>query len=563
MKLKFRYSLRELAARLLHIAAPQKKNIFWATLSSIIGNAARMGLMGWGAALILCCAGYMNGSVWLLGFLFALCAIVIAGMRYLEGVTAHVAAYTLLADLRTEFFHKLRSLSPACLVDRERGDIISIAIADIDTIEKFFAHTIGPMFTVILLPLLTLIYAAFIRWQFALVLLPVYIIISIVVPLIAIRAGRNMGVRYRNQLGDMKSLILESVYGLKDIQIFGIGAQRLDMVGEKSRQLNKTAHGMAIHRQLTNAVPHFFIYMARILIVFAASSIALSDTVDLSRVIILSFIVSASFSSTQSLISVVSSLLETFAAAGRLFEIMDTEPAVSEAPECISPQQIRDITFENISFRYNETTDPVLNHVNLHIRKGEKIGIIGPSGVGKSTILRLLLRFWDPSTGEIRADGTPLQSLSLYALRDRIALVEQQTFIYDDTAAANIALGRPDATMEEIRLAAKRAGISSLIERLPDGYDTRLGEFGSHLSGGERQRIGIARIMLMDPDIIIMDEPTSSLDIFHEKILLKTLEDEYSDKTIMIVSHRKSTLTGCDRIFRLQNGSLEELSLSS
>ena len=561
MKLRFRYSLKVLAARLLRIAAPQKKNIVLATLASIIGNVARMGLMGWGAALILCCAGYMGGSVWLWGALFALCAIIIAGMRYLEGVTAHVAAYTLLANLRTDFFHKLRELSPACLVDRERGDIISIAIADIDTIEKFFAHTIGPMFTVILLPLLTLIYAASIRWQFALALLPVYVIISVVVPLIALRAGRDMGRRYRNQLGDMKSLVLESVYGLKDIQIFGIGAQRLSMVGDKSRELNKTAHGMTIHRQMTNAVPQFFIYMARILIVFAASSMALYDSVDLSRVIILSFIVSASFSSTQSLISVVSSLLETFAAAERLFEINDTSPAVAESPESVSPQQIRDITFEDVSFRYKENGEPVLNHVDLRIRKGEKIGIIGPSGVGKSTILRLLLRFWDPSSGTIRADGTPLQALRLSALRDRIALVEQQTFIYDDTAAANIALGRPDATMEEIRRAAKRAGIDRLIERLPDGYDTQLGEFGSHLSGGERQRIGIARIMLMDPDVIVMDEPTSSLDIFHEKILLKTLEDEYSDKTILIVSHRASTLTGCDRIFRLQNGSLEELSV--
>lgn len=551
--------MKELTARLLRIAAPQAKNIFWATLGSILGNVARMGLMGWGAALILCCAGFMGGSPWLWGGLFALCALVIAGMRYLEGVTAHVAAYTLLADLRTDFFHKLRQLSPACLVDRERGDIISIAIADIDTIEKFFAHTIGPMFTVILLPLLTLIYALTIRWQFAAVLLPVYVIISVVVPLVAMRAGRNMGMRYRNQVGELKSLVLESVYGLRDIQIFGVGEKRMALVDEQSRHINRTAHGMTIHRQLVNAVPHLFIYMARILIVFAASAMLLTDTADLSRVIILSFIVSASFSSTQSLISVVTSLLETFAAAERLFEIQDEQPAVTEAAEPVSPAEIRDITLKDVSFRYKENTAAVLDHVSLTIRRGEKIGIIGPSGVGKSTILRLLLRFWDPEQGEICLDGTPLRRISLHTLRERIALVEQQTFIYDDTAAANIALGRPDASIEDVRLAAKRAGINSLIERLPEGYDTGLGEFGSHLSGGERQRVGIARIMLMDPDVIVMDEPTSALDVFHEKILLKTLEDEYADKTIIIVTHRKSTLTGCDRVFRLQGGQIEEL----
>ena len=221
-------------------------------------------------------------------------------------------------------------------------------------------------------------------------------------------------------------------------------------------------------------------------------------------------------------------------------------------------EKAEEICFDNVSFRYRENRDDVLKNVSLTIHKGDKIGVIGPSGMGKSTILRLLLRFWDPTEGTILIDGKPLTEVRLRDLRDRVALVEQSTFIYDDTAAANIALGKPDATEAEIRTAARRAGIDSLIGRLPDGYDTQLGEFGSHLSGGERQRIGIARIMLMDPDVIIMDEPTSSLDVFHEKILLKTLEDEYDDKTIIIVSHRRSTLTLSDRIYRLESGHLEE-----
>ena len=200
----------------------------------------------------------------------------------------------------------------------------------------------------------------------------------------------------------------------------------------------------------------------------------------------------------------------------------------------------------------------IIRNAQVCFRKGDKIGIIGESGAGKSSILRLLLRFWDPTSGQILADGVPLPRLSFHSLRSRVGLVEQQTFIYDDTAAANIALGKPDASRQEIEEAARRAGIHNLIMRLPDGYDTQLGEFGSHLSGGERQRIGIARIMLTDPDIIVMDEPTSSLDVFHEKILLKTLREEYADKTIIIVSHRKSTLTDCGRIFRLRNGILTE-----
>ena len=559
MKTRFHYSLKELSRRLIAISASQKKAIFWATAGSIVGNTARMTLMGCGAMFILSCTGEAKGSPTMWGILFGLSAVVIAGMRYLEGVQAHAAAYTLLAELRTKLFHKLRELAPACLIDRERGNVISIAIADIETIEKFFAHTIGPMFTVILLPMMTLIYAASIRWQFAVSLLPIYIIISVLVPLAAMKGGRETGARYRRQLGGIKSLILESVYGLKDIQIFGIGTKRLDAVNEKSREINKTAHGLTMHKQVVNAVPQFFIYMSRLLIVFITSWLALSSTEDLGGVVVLSFIVSASFSSTQSLISVVTSLLETFAAAERLFDILDDPPAVTEAEAPARLEQVDDVVFDDVTFRYWENRENVLKNVSLTIRKGEKIGIIGPSGVGKSTILRLLLRFWDPTSGEIRIGDTPLRQVRLYDLRDRVALVEQQTFIYDDTAAANIALGRPEASIEEIRTAARRAGIDRLIERLPDGYDTRLGEFGSYLSGGERQRIGIARVMLMDPDVIVMDEPTSSLDVFNEKILLKTLSDEYSDKTIIIVSHRRSTLNGCDRILRLQNGSLSEV----
>lgn len=552
---KNKYSLSELIRRLLKIASPQRNMIIVTTISSIIGNVARMGFMGTGAALILYCAGKMeSGSYVIWAVLFSVCAVIIAVMRYVEGVTAHVEAYTLLANMRTSLFHKLRRIAPACLIDREKGDIIAVAIADIDTIEKFFAHTIGPMFTVILLPTITIIYAGIIDKLFAVTLIPVYLMISVIIPLIALKAGRQMGITYRSQLGQMKSLILETVYGLKDLQIYGFGDKRMKTIEKKSGEINRTAHGMTMHKQLITAIPQFFVYASRILIVYVAAYLMIGDEKTLNFVVILSFIVSASFSSTQSLISVVSSLLETFAAAGRLFEIMDDEPVVTEKANPIKLDQVKEIVLDNVTFRYKKYTNDVLKNVSISIHKGDVIGIVGESGAGKSTILRLLLRFWDPASGEIRLDQTKMKDVEFHSLRQRIALVEQQTFIYDDTAAANIALGKPDADLEEIRRAADRAGIGHLIERLPDGYDTKLGEFGSRLSGGERQRIGIARVMLTDPDVIIMDEPTSSLDIFNEKLILKTLEKEYSDKTIIIVSHRKSTLTGCNRIFRLEEG---------
>ncbi len=557
---KRKYTLTVLARRLLQIAAPQKYMILAATISSIIGNTARMTLMGTGSCLILYSAGMMKtGSFRLWTFWFVFSAVMIAVMRYAEGVSAHVEAYNLLADMRTGLFHKLRELAPACLVDRERGDVLSVAIADIDTIEKFFAHTIGPMFTVILLPVMTIVYAASIHASLALALIPVYLMISVVIPLIGLLAGRGLGVTYRTRIGQMKSLILETVYGLKDLQIFRQGPRRLERIREKSSEINRTAHGMTFHRQIVNALPQFFVYTSRILIVLIASRLIGAEEADMNAIVILSFIVSASFSSTQSLISVVSGLLETFAAAERLFEILDDKPAVTPPAEAVPVTEIRELRLEDVTFRYGEQQKDVLSGVSLTIRKGETIGIIGESGAGKSTILRLLLRFWDPVSGRITLDGTDMRYVSFENLRARIGLVEQQTFIYDDTAAGNIGFGKPDATEEEIRTAAHRAGIGRRIERLPDGYDTRLGEFGNQLSGGERQRIGIARVMLTNPDIIIMDEPTSSLDIFNEKLILKTLQEEYTDKTIILVSHRHSTLTGCSRILGLKDGKLREL----
>ena len=375
---QYKYSIRELAGRLVKIAIPEMKYIVQGTLASIVGNLAHMGIMGFGASLILFCAGRLeSGSAPLWGGLTLLCALCIAVMRFYEGYASHVAAYHLLANMRVHFFQSLRKLAPACLVDRQKGDIISIAISDVETIEHFFAHTIGPMFTVILLPLTALCYAGSVHWLFAAGLFPVYIMISVVIPLLAMKSGRDMGARYRKDIGLLKSGVLESVYGLKDIQIFGISEKRIQDVERQSRIINKTAHAMTLHRQLVTAMPTFFIYLSRILIVFIASYVALTEQVDFNRVIILSFIVSASFSSTQSLISVVSSLLETFAAAERFFEIEDEIPAVTEKADVVSVDHIHNLKFENLYFNYREQKEPILRNINLSIPKGSKVGIVG------------------------------------------------------------------------------------------------------------------------------------------------------------------------------------------
>lgn len=552
MSKRFSYSIPQMTARLLRIAAPVKGTLAVSTLASILGNLAQMGIMGFGALLLLRCARWVEGSLWVFAGLMALSALLIVLGRYVEGVVSHAGAYKLLASMRVALFEKIRTLAPACLMDRQKGDILNIAVSDIETVEFFFAHTIGPLFTVIILPCVTLGLALWFHPLFAAVLLPVYLVVSVVFPLIAVKAGRGVGLRYRTRLGELKSLVLESVYGLKDIQIFGFGPARLVQVEGKNREINKAAHGLTLHRQTVSSAPTFFVYLARILIIATASYLAAQGSPHPVGTVVLSFVAAASFSSTQSLTMVVSSLLETYAAAERLFQIEDTQPQVTEPvhPKACGP--IREICFDQVGFSYGG--NPVLRDFSLTLSGREKVGVMGESGVGKSTVLRLLLRFWNPQQGQITVNGIPIQEISLNELRRRIALLEQETFLTSGTLGENIALGKPDATREEIREAARQAGLADFIETLPQGYDTPMGEMGARLSGGERQRVGIARVLLLNPDVIVMDEPTSSLDVLHEKELLQTLEEACRDKLLLLVSHRPSTLTGCGRIVRLEQG---------
>ena len=558
--MEHKQSLLTLTKRLLKIAATLKKFFVISTIVSIIGNISQMGLMGFGAAFILSVAGklkYANSVTYCI--LMIISGILIVTCRYLEGYFSHAGSYELLAKMRVDMFGTLRKLAPGSLIGRNNGDIMAIAIADIESIEFFFAHTIGPLFTVILLPLVTLIIAGSIDMLFVYALLPIYLIISVIIPILAIKLGRNIGIGYRQKLGELKIFLLDSVYGLSEIQIFDYGKRRNEELEAVNRNINRSIHQLAYHRQLVVSTPTFFIYLARIAVIAVASYLALKGNIDTTGIIILSFLVSASLSSTQSLTTVVSSLLETYAAAQRYFDLEDMVPVVNEIVEPKELKNIDKIEFINVSFSYPEINRKIIENMNLTINFKDKIGLVGESGIGKSTLIRLLLRFYDVTSGQILINGIDIKEYSLQDLRQRIGTLEQDTFLFNDSIAANIALGKPKATKEEIVKAAQMAGIHELIISLPEQYDTMMGELQNRLSGGEKQRIGIARVLLVDPDFLVMDEPTSSLDVINEKGLLKTLAEQFENKTWLIVSHRPSSLTGCDRVIKLENKQIYEL----
>lgn len=552
MKRTFSYSMKEMNRRLLAIGRPIRKYIAISTIASVVGALSHMGLMGFGALWLLAAAGFCDGMI-TYAALTITCAVLIALCRYLEGLFSHLGAYGILAKMRVHLFDAIDRISPAYMIGRETGDIMNIAVADIETLEYFFAHTIGPMFTVILLPVTTVVLAWFVNPLYALVLIPIYIMISVVLPLGALIAGRGIGMRYREQLGDLKSRILESVYSIRDIQIFGAGNRKMEDVMQANSQVNKAAFGLTLHRQTIASFPNFFIYLARILILVCAGYLASKGIDHPVGTIAISFTATASLSSSFSLTFVVTSLLEAYGAAERIFKIEDTLPQTEEPETPVVCGEIETIEFKDVTFAYPNTERRILDHFNYVIHKGDQIGIAGESGAGKSTLLRLLLRFYAPSEGQILINGIPLNQISFSELHQRIAFLEQDTYLFDMTIAKNIGIAKPEASMEEIKDAARRAGIAEFIDTLPDGYDTDMGQMSARLSGGERQRIGIARILLRNPDICLMDEPSSALDALHEKELLHTLKTAYAGKTLLLISHRGSTLTGCNRILRAED----------
>ena len=553
---KYAYSIPVLASRLIKKARPIAKYLTISTLASIVGNLSHMGVMGFGALWIMKVAGIVTtGSAWFYACMMLLCGLLIALCRYLEGVFSHLGAYGILAKMRVDLFTSINRLAPAYLIDQKIGDVINIAVGDIETLEYFFAHTIGPMFTVILLPVTTVVIALQFNPFYAYVLIPVYLIISIIIPLVGLYLGRGIGKEYRKDLGKLKAVILENIYAIKDIQIYHASDEKITQVMKYNDQVNKDMHAMTMHKQALSSAPNFFVYLGRVMILVVAAYLLSNGIGDPVGTIVISFIATASFSSTFSLTFVVIHLLEAFAAAERIFLIEDANPLTIDPKESIRIDHVECIDFEDVSFTYPKTNREILKHFNLSIQNQEHIGIVGESGSGKSTILRLLLRYYPIQTGKIQINGISLDQFSFEELHHHIAVLEQDTYLFNDTIAQNIAIAKPEAMMDEIRLAAKRAGIDDFIMSLADGYDTHMGQMSSRVSGGERQRIGLARIMLKQPDVIILDEPTSALDVLHEKELLHTLEKEFKDKMILTISHRLSTLTYCDRIIQVKDGS--------
>ncbi|MPW24267.1 thiol reductant ABC exporter subunit CydC [Alkalibaculum sp. M08DMB] len=532
--------------RLLEMTSPLKGYMILSASAGLLGNFCAVGLMVGGGALICTLAGLnigFTGLQW--GIIMVLCAVFRGVFRYIEHYNGHDVAFRLLGLIREKLFLALQKGAPGNLAENKSGDMISTIMADVELVEVFFAHTISPVIIAGIMSVSMMIFVGQFAINFALILGIFYLLTLGVTYFVNQKIGKDIGNKYRRQFSESTSHWLDSLRGMKEILILTGEDNRLREIRENGVQLNESLGKLKVQRSFAISIPEFLITLATVSIFLLASYYGLSTE----KTLIVTVAVASSFGPIVALSNLTVDLKNTFGAARRIFDILDDENFVENSGKREVDIQDMDIRFERVSYQYPSSTGKAINSFSLSMRKGEKMAIMGPSGCGKSTLLRLLLRYFDPQEGNVYLGKYNIREITLESLRKNIALLTQDTFLFDDTIEKNIRIGKPGATMQEIEHSAKRAMVHNFIQTLPHGYQTRVGELGGRLSGGEKQRIGIARVLLTEAPIIVLDEPTSNLDALNEKAILDILKKEFSDRTLIMVSHRSTVLQWADRVY--------------
>jgi len=523
------------------------------------GIARVAAFIGVGVIGALAVAAVKTGSPY--GYLLILLALAapLAGLlHWLESWLAHDIAYRLLAEMRIALFAKLDALAPAYLLRRRSGDLIALASQDVETIEYFFAHTVAPALVAVLVPATVLLVLAVIAWPIALALLP-FVLFAALAPVVSRARIDRLGAEARDALGLLGAYVTETIQGLNDLVAFqavagrrrnfielvrGYQQIRLELLGDLSAQTARleTVTGLG---GLAVAVVG-----ARL-----AAEHQLAPTM-LPLLILLSL---SSFLPISEIAQVSRQLADTIASTRRFYAVQREEPAVVDGPLCPpEPAGGSAIRFEGASFTYPGARRPALNDIRLEVPAGATLALVGPSGAGKTTIANLLLRFWDPEAGRILIDGVDLREFELDHLRRRVSLVSQDTYLFNDTLRANVALARPEADEAAIHRALDQAALAEFVASLPQGLDTPVGERGVQLSGGQRQRVAIARAFLKNAPTLVLDEATSHLDAVSEAQVRGALDALMRDRTTIVIAHRLSTVRNADLLAVLDRGNLVE-----
>lgn len=512
------------------------------TLMGAVGVAKALGesiALSYGAIIALAVGcGFMRGI-----------------LRYIEQYFNHYIAFNLLAVLRDRIFAALRTLCPAKLETKKKGDIIAMITSDIETLEVFYAHTVSPICIAVLVSGAMVIFVGSVAsWWLALVALLGYLTIGILVPMVASKYLKASGVRYRKEFGAFNAYFLESIKGIKDIILSNAGETRTKEVNRRSNVLLKETKSMKHDTTVAAAVTECCVSLFILATLMVGMVLVAQGSLSIGRMIIGVVAVFGSFGPVIAISALPGNLTQTFAAGDRVLNLLN------EKPEMLPVEKGTRIEFErldveHLSFSYEDGTD-VLTDVSMHVKQGEIVGIVGPSGCGKSTLLKLLMRFWQKQAGGIYYNGVDIDQVATESLLHNVTMVSQTTYLFDETIEDNLRIAKQDATMHEIEEACKKASVHDFIMSLPQGYQTRVGALGDALSAGERQRIGLARAFLRGSKLILLDEPTSNVDSINEGIILKALQAQKAQHAIILVSHRESTMASADRIYRMDGGRL-------
>lgn len=489
--------------------------------------------------------------------------IVIAVLRgilhYVEQYCNHFIAFKLLAIIRHKVFAALRKLCPAKLEGRDKGNLISIITTDIELLEVFYAHTISPIAIATLTSIIMVIFIGRYHWLAGLLSLAAYLIVGVAIPMWNGKRGSQKGMEFRTNFGELNSFVLDSLRGLDETIQYGQGEKRKEQMSERSKNLAGMQESLSKMEGSQRSFTNMVILLASFGMLALTIWLYAKGEMGFEGILTCTIAMMGSFGPVVALSSLSNNLNQTLASGERVLSLLEETPLVEEIPGDVETSGAESMEHEftgaeakNVTFAYEEET--ILDNYSLKLQPGKITGIHGASGSGKSTLLKLLMRFWDVQDGSVSADGTDVRKIPTKHLRDMESYVTQETHLFHDSIANNIAIAKPGASREEIMEAAKKASIHDFIMTLPKGYDTEVGELGDTLSGGEKQRIGIARAFLHECPLILLDEPTSNLDSLNEGIILKSLKESAEKKTVVLVSHRVSTMNVADVVYEMENG---------
>ena len=537
-------------ARLITLVGP---------LTGVMLLAITLGVLGFIAATLIPVLGGVGilavlqhqDTLPLIFLVAALCALLRGVFRYGEQTCNHYIAFKLLAILRQKVFAALRRLAPAKLDGRDKGDLISVITSDIELLEVFYAHTISPAAIALVMSLLTAAFLAWFHWAYGMLALLAYATVGILLPVLASRRSGDTGNRMRQKAGQLSAFVLDSLRGVDETIQYHGQAQRLGELEGRTDDLSRVQQDMSRITGTNTAVTHTVIWLYDLALLALGLVLLEQGQVNFGGVLIPLITLMSSFGPVVALANLGATLQSTFAAARRVLDILDETPVVEEVSGQAATR-FHGAACEDLTFSYGGET--ILDGLTLDFPKGKVVGIVGRSGSGKSTLLKLLMRFWDRQSGEVTISERDVRNINTADLRSMQGYMTQDTDLFHDTILKNILIARPDATREEVEEACKKASIHDFILTLPQGYDTPVGELGDTLSGGERQRLGLARAFLHNAPFLLLDEPTSNLDSLNEAEILRSLHRERNQRTVILVSHRRSTMGIADQVHSVEHG---------